>query len=110
MRGYYDVFLLIGDIKGLTFKFDRHNHPLHALHKANRYFQRYYQTVHTKNPQYLETLKNKVLVIESYGRAIGTYPGLSKEELTVAANPTDPQKKAADESAKIKYIGVVILC
>ena len=35
--------------------------------------------VQTTNHQYLETLKNKVLVIDSYGRAIETGPLLDKE-------------------------------
>ena len=79
MRGKYEVFFLVGDIKGLTFKFDGYKHPSHAFHDDERYFYRYYQMVQTTNPQYIETFKNKVSVIDSYGGAIGTDLGLAKE-------------------------------
>ena len=36
----------------------------------------------TTKPQYLKTLKNKVLVIESYEISIRTDPGMAKEELS----------------------------
>ena len=62
------------------------------------------------NPQYLETFKNKVPVIDSYGGAIGTDPGLAKEELSVVVNPTDPDKQSVAEAAKNKCLGVVMLC
>ena len=38
MRVYYYMFLLVEAIKGLSFKFDVHNHPPHALHEAKRDF------------------------------------------------------------------------
>ena len=38
MRGYYDVFLLVGAIKGLTFNFNGHKQPPNALHDAKRDF------------------------------------------------------------------------
>ena len=75
------MFLLVESIKGITFKFYGHNHRSHALHDAKRDFYRYYHTVQTTNPQYLETFKKKVSGIESYGGSIGTHPGLAKEEL-----------------------------
>ena len=50
IRRDYDVFLLVADIKGLTFNFDGHKHPLHALHDAKRNFYRYYQTLYNTNP------------------------------------------------------------
>ena len=34
IRGNYDVFLLVGTIKGLTFKSKGHKHPTHALNGA----------------------------------------------------------------------------
>ena len=46
------------------------------------------------NPQYLDIFKNKVSAIKSYGGAIGTDPGLAKEELAVVVNPTDIDKQA----------------
>ena len=41
MRGDYNVFFLVGAIKGLTFKFDGHKHPSHTLDDAKRYFYHY---------------------------------------------------------------------
>ena len=81
-RGNYDVLLLIAATKGLTYKFDGHNHQSHALHDAKQDFYCYYQTGKITNRQYLETYKNKVPVIELYGEAIGTDPRLAKVELT----------------------------
>ena len=49
------------------------------------------------------------MVIESYGRFIGTDPGTTKEELTEVVNPTDTDKQEGAESAKIKYLGVVMI-
>ena len=63
MRGYYGVLLLMASIKGINFKFNGHKHPLHALYNTECNFYRYYQTRQTTNTQYLETFKNKVLVI-----------------------------------------------
>ena len=88
------VFLLTGSIKGLTFKFDGHKHPSHALHYARKDFYQYWQMGQTMNPQYLEIFKNNVSAIKSYGGAIGTDPGLAKEELAVVVNPTDIDKQA----------------
>ena len=51
-----------------------------------------------------------VLAIESYGGAIVTYPWFSKEELAVPANLIDAEKQATDESAKRKYLRVMMLC
>ena len=110
MRGEYDVLLLVRGIKVPTFKFDGHKHPSHALHEANRDFYQYYQMGQTMNPQYLETFKNKVLGIDSYGGSIGTDPGTDKEELVGVANLTDPDNQEAAESAKMKYLGVTMLC
>ena len=53
IRGYYDVFLLVGAIKFLPFKFDGHKHPPHALHNAKICFYPYCQTAQTTNLQYL---------------------------------------------------------
>ena len=78
MRGKYNVFLLMDAIKGMACKFGWNIHPAHALHDANRDLYHYYQTGHNINPHYLDTFKNKVSIIESYGRAIGTDPGLAK--------------------------------
>ena len=75
------MFLLVGAIKVLTLKFNGHQKPLHVLNNAKRDFYRYYHMGQTAKPQYLETLKNKVLVIDYYERSIGTDPGMSKEEL-----------------------------
>ena len=88
IRGDHYVFLLVTSIKGLTFKFDGHNHPSHALRDAKRDFCCYYHTVQTKNPQYLETFKKKALVIDSYGRAIGADLVLTKEDIVGAENLT----------------------
>ena len=110
MRGGYNVFLLVCAIKGLTFKLDGHKHPSKSLHNSRWIFYQYYQTGQTTNPQYLETLYNKVLVIESYGGYIGTDPGLSNGELAGVVKPTDPDKQAADEAAKSKYLGVAMIC
>ena len=49
------------------------------------------------------------MVIDSYGRSIGTDPGTTKEELTGVVNPTDTDKQEGAESAKIKYLGVVMI-
>ena len=73
------MLLLVGTINGLTFKFDGHKHPSHALHNAKRDLYRYYYTGQTTNLQYLETFKNEVLVIDSYGGSIGTDPGMTNE-------------------------------
>ena len=73
------MFLLVAAIKGIPYKFNGHKHPTHSLHNAKRVYFRYNQTVQIKNSQYLETLNNKVLVIESYGEDIGTDPGLEKK-------------------------------
>ena len=75
------MFLLVESIKGITFKFYGHNHRSHALHDAKRDFYRYYHTVQTTNPQYLETFKKKVSGIESYGGYIGTDQVMAKDEL-----------------------------
>ena len=66
------MFLLLGAIKGLTFKLDGHKNPLHTLHSAKRDFYWYCQIGQIKKSQYLDTFKNKVSAIESYGRDIGT--------------------------------------
>ena len=86
MREEYDVLLLVGAIKVSTLKLDGHKHPLHALHDSKIYFYQYFQMGKTMNPQYLETFKNKVSVIEYYGGSIGTKPGLDKDELSGAVN------------------------
>ena len=72
------MFLLVRAIKGLTFKFNGPKHLLHAPHDSKRDFYQYYYTGYTTNPQYLKTFNNKVLVIDSYGGAIGTDLELSK--------------------------------
>ena len=77
MRGDYNVFFLVGAIKGLTFKFDGHKHPSHTLDDAKRYFYHYYYIGHTTNPQHPETFNHNVSVIESNGGAVGTDPGLT---------------------------------
>ena len=79
MRGYHGVLLLVGAIKVITLKFNGYQKPLHVLHDAKRDFYRYYHMGQTAKPQYLETLKNKVLVIDYYCRAIETGPLLPKE-------------------------------
>ena len=104
------MLLLVGAIKGLTFKFNRHKHLFYSIYNSRRDFCRYYQKGYTTNPQYLETFKNKFLVIESYGRAIVTDPGLAKEKVLGVANPTDLDKKAAVKAAKTKYLGVTMIC
>ena len=38
VRGDYEVFLLVGSIKGLTFKLYFHKHPLHSLRVDKRDF------------------------------------------------------------------------
>ena len=110
MRGEYGVSLLVWAIKGLTFRFSGNNHCFHSLQDAKREFQRYYQTGQTTYPQYIDIFKNKVSVIECYGRAMGTDPGMAKEELVPVVNPSDPDRQAADESAKRKYLGVTMIC
>ena len=65
----------MGGIKGLTFKFGGHKH---ALQNTKGEFYKYYYTGKTTNPQYPETFKKKVSVIEYYGEAIGTDPGMAK--------------------------------
>ena len=110
MRGDYNMFLLVGGIKGLTFKLDGNMHLPHALHDANRQFYRYYQTVNTTKLQYLETFKNNISVIESYGGSIGTDQILDKEKLEGISNPKDPYKQAAAEAAKSKYLGFTMIC
>ena len=45
MMGVYDMLLLVGAIKGLTFKFGGNEYPRHALHDAKRDFYQYCQTV-----------------------------------------------------------------
>ena len=97
-------------IKGLTFSFDGHKHPLHALHNAKQDFYHYYQTGQTTNPQYLDTFKNNFLVVQSYESYIVIVPLLAKEELEVIANPIDADNQRVNESAKIKYFGVAMLC
>ena len=82
MRREYSVLLLVADIKGLTFNFEGHKHPVYNLYDTKRDFYRYYQTGQTTNPQYLKTLNNKVLVIYSYGGAIGNELVMSKNELS----------------------------
>ena len=57
------MFLLVGDIKDLTFKFDGHKHPSNNLHDAKRNFYRYYQTGQTTNPKCLETFNDRNRVI-----------------------------------------------
>ena len=81
MRREYSVLLLVADIKGLTFNFEGHKHPLYNLYDTKSDFYRYYQTGQTKNPQYLETFNNKFSVIDSYGGAIGNELVMSKHEL-----------------------------
>ena len=76
------MLLLVGAIKVITLKFNGYQKPLHVLHDAKRDFYRYYQMGQTTKPQYLKTLKNKVLVIESYEISIRTDPGMAKEELS----------------------------
>ena len=78
MGGDYDIVLLVDSTKGIIFKSNGHKHPPHTLNYTKREFYRYYQTWHTTNPQYLETFKNKVSVIESYGGSIWMDPGLTK--------------------------------
>ena len=104
MRGDYNVLLFVGYIKGLNFKFDGHMHPSHNLHDSKRDFYQYYQTRQTKNPKYLDTSKNKVLVTESYGGVIGNDPGLVKEELAGVANLIYPDKQASEKPEKRKHL------
>ena len=94
----------------MTFKFHIHKHPPHALHDAKWDFCHYYQTGQTTNPQYLEDFNNKALVIESYGVSIGTDPGMAKEDLAGALNTSDSEKQSMAKSAKIKYLGFMMLC
>ena len=61
------------------------------------------------NPQYLETFKNKVSVIESYVWVILNDPGLAKEKLSVVVNPSYQCRKAEAKSEKNKYPGVTII-
>ena len=42
IRGDYDVFLIVAVIKVLSFKFNSHMHPSHALHHSKRDFYHYY--------------------------------------------------------------------
>ena len=49
------------------------------------------------------------MVIDSYGRYIGTDPRLSKEELSGAENPKYADNQAVDEVAKRKYLRVAML-
>ena len=62
------------------------------------------------NPQHLVTFNNKVSIIDSYGVAMGTDPGMSKEILAKLANLKDPYTQAAAESTKIKYLGAAMIC
>ena len=73
------MFLLVEVIKGLTFNFNGHKHPSHALHEDKSDFYCYCHMGQTKNPQYLDTFKNKVFVIESFGRAIVNVPRMTNE-------------------------------
>ena len=41
---------------------------------------------------------------------MGTDPGMAKGELAGVVKPTDPDKQAADEAAKSKYLGVAMIC
>ena len=68
MRVCYNMFVLMAAIRGITFKFNGHKHPFHSVHNAKQDYFRYNQTGQTKNPRYLETFKNKVLVIEYWPR------------------------------------------
>ena len=79
MIGNYNLILLVGAHKGHNFKFDRKNHLPHTLHGAKRNFYWYYQRGYTTNPQYLENIDNKVLLIESYYRSINNDPWLAKK-------------------------------
>ena len=53
MRRDYEVFLLMGAIKELNFKFDGHKNPPHTLHDSKRDFYRYYKTGQATNLKYL---------------------------------------------------------
>ena len=71
------------------------------MHYTKNYFYRYYQTGHTTNPQYLETLKKSVSAIDSYGGAIWTEVGLSKAELMATAKiHYFPNKKRRNREQK----------
>ena len=94
MRGYYDVFLLISATKGMDLKFDGNKHLSHALHDTKQDFYCYYQTGQTKNIQYLDTFNKNLLVMDSYGRYIGTDLVLTKEELAGADNPSGAENKS----------------
>ena len=73
------------------------------MHYTKNYFYRYYQTGHTTNPQYLETLKKSVSAIDSYGGAIWMEVGLSKAELMATAKiHYFPPKKGETESIKTR--------
>ena len=103
------MFLLVADIKGLFFKFDRHRHPSHTLHDAKREFYHYFEKGQNKNTEYPEAVNNKVSVIESYGGAMGNYPVIINEELARAAKRTGAEKQSVAESAKSKYLGVAMM-
>ena len=104
------MFLLVAAIKGLAFKFNGHNHPLHTLHNSKRDIYNYNQKGYISSKQYLETFNNKFSVIESYCGVVGTDLVLAREELAGAANLPDTEKQAAAEAAKIKYLQVATIC
>ena len=103
------MLLLVRSIKGLTFKFYVHKHLPHVLYDNKRYFYRYFHTGQTTNQKYLETFKNKVSFIDTYGGSIGTDPGLDKEESAGVANLTDPNNQSAATAATRKYLGFLMI-
>ena len=44
IMGDYDMPILVGAIKGPTFKFGRYKHLPHALHESKKDLYRYYHT------------------------------------------------------------------
>ena len=110
MRGDYNVFLLVGGIKGLTFNLVGHKYLTHALHDSNRDLYWYYHVRHTTRPQYLGTFKNNVSVITYYDGSIGSNLGISKEGLSKLANLEDLNNQEVAEATKSKYLGVAMLC
>ena len=72
------MLIIVAAIKGITFKFDGHNNPLHAIHDAKRDFYCYYQMGQNRNPQYLDTFNNNISFIDSYVGSIGTDQELAK--------------------------------
>ena len=68
----------------------------------------------TTKPQYLNTFKNRVSVIDWYVLSIGTDSGLTKAELTLIAKnssySTDTDRQQAAKAANQKHLVVAMLC